>query len=915
MTRLHGTEEGEEIRRIVEHASHLLPAQGPIRLFIHHNTLHAFEELPFEEAVVRAGERFGCRPFLEEEEYRRELSGGRIRVEDLTALLRDELGERAPHPVAAGSTRLDVRLTMLRGGLHEPEEDELDWFLAECEEPSPRLWEACVRHVAPLGGRAPPASAPTRHRDLLLAATGEDSDALVHPLLIRLCAAFLDQGIAPWPMPGRERGLFRAFVGMYRGLPLPDAWLRGLNRRLAPLHDERADRSVASSLGRLGVPREEWPDYIEKTLLALRGWPGMIHQTEERPDRVTIPSPPGSLLDYVAVRLILEEQALAHVARRSLGHPGPLGAIREAARGRLPPSPAQTSRMRAYALYQVARRMGWDAGAILASPARDLMDEIESFPSLERRRILHLAYERRHRHRTLDALTEHRAPSAPVAAFQAVFCIDEREESLRRHLEETEPSCETFGTAGFFGVAMYYQGVEDAHPFPLCPIAIRPERHVREEPLKGEAAGMHRLVGRAAYAVHVTSRTGVGGSILAGILGTLASLPLVLRVFLPRQAAALRSRAHALVWRHTGTRLRWDFSVDETAGIVRALLEETGLIGRLSRLVVVVGHGSSSLNNPHESAHDCGACGGGRGGPNARAFAAMANDPRVRERLNLPPDTVFVGASHNSCNDGMEYFDLDLLPPTHIVDLGRARAALDQALRWNAHERCRRFDHAPLDLTPQEARRHVEARTEDLAQVRPEYGHATNAVAVIGRRTLTRGLFMDRRAFLVSYDPAADPDGAVLARILRAVGPVCAGINLEYYFSFVDSAGYGCATKLPHNISSLLGVMDGHASDLRTGLPWQMVEIHEPVRLVTVIEASPERVRSALAQSPPLLRLALNRWIQVAALDPGSGEISVLRHGTFVRHTPEEGPLPAVRSSADWYRGHREHLGYARIGT
>ena len=148
---------------------------------------------------------------------------------------------------------------------------------------------------------------------------------------------------------------------------------------------------------------------------------------------------------------------------------------------------------------------------------------------------------------------------------------------------------------------------------------------------------------------------------------------------------------------------------------------------------------------------------------------------------------------------------------------------------------------APLTLTPEEARRHVEGRAEDLAQTRPEYGHATNAICIVGRRSRTRGLFLDRRAFLTSYDPTQDDaESTILTGLLRAVFPVCAGINLEYYFSYVDPTGYGCGTKLPHNITSLLGVMDGAASDLRTGLPWQMVEIHEPVRLLFVIETTPE---------------------------------------------------------------------------
>jgi uncharacterized protein YbcC (UPF0753/DUF2309 family) len=202
----------------------------------------------------------------------------------------------------------------------------------------------------------------------------------------------------------------------------------------------------------------------------------------------------------------------------------------------------------------------------------------------------------------------------------------------------------------------------------------------------------------------------------------------------------------------------------------------------------------------------------------------------------------------------------------------------------------------------------VQGRADDLAQPRPDYGHATNAFCVIGRRTRTRGLFLDRRAFLVSYDPSRDGDGAILARIMSAVVPVVAGISLEYYFSYVDPSGYGCGTKLPHNVTSLLGVMDGAQSDLRTGLPWQMVEIHEPTRLAIVVEGTRERVSSVLEANADIGRLVRNRWLWLACLDADSGALWELRSSGFVAHAPEQ-PLAVVAGeSSAWYQGKRGFL-------
>jgi uncharacterized protein YbcC (UPF0753/DUF2309 family) len=222
---------------------------------------------------------------------------------------------------------------------------------------------------------------------------------------------------------------------------------------------------------------------------------------------------------------------------------------------------------------------------------------------------------------------------------------------------------------------------------------------------------------------------------------------------------------------------------------------------------------------------------------------------------------------------------------------------------------------APLTLSFAAAREHVEERSEDLAQTRPECGHATNAIAVVGRREKTRGLFLDRRAFLVSYDPTIDDENcAILTRTLAAVFPVCGGINLEYYFSYVDNVGFGCGTKLPHNLTALLGVVDGAASDLRTGLPWQMVEIHEPVRLLVVIETTPQKMLRILDCNEALGRLAYNGWVLLAVMDPESNALSVLKDGKFEPYQPQVASLPQAASSVDWYRGWRDHLEFAQIG-
>jgi uncharacterized protein YbcC (UPF0753/DUF2309 family) len=525
---------------------------------------------------------------------------------------------------------------------------------------------------------------------------------------------------------------------------------------------------------------------------------------------------------------------------------------------------------------------------------------------------------------------------------QAIVCIDDRCESFRRGLEELAPDVATFGAAGFFAVPMYFRGIDDWHAVPLCPIVMRPGHTVTEVPEERALAdhrvrqAIRRFLGRVRGGVSQGSQSLLRGGLLTSVGGALAAIPLVARVAFPRITSHLAARAAELGRRRVPTRLELvrhgaerlpdgtlpGFDVDEMAALVRRLLEDVGLTSGFARLVAIIGHGSTSLNNPHESAYDCGACGGGRGGPNARAVALMANDPRVREvlageGLDVPADVVFVAGMQDTCTSSITWYDLDRVPPTHRDDVASFRRLSAEAGRLDAQERCRRFDSVPTDVSADEALRRVQARAADLAQVRPEYGHASNAVCVVGRRDLTRGLFLDRRSFLVSYDPALDADGRILERTLAAVGPVCGGINLAYLFSRVDPLVYGAGTKLPHNITGLIGVMDGHASDLRTGLPFQGVDIHEPVRLLMVVEAPLGRITAALDRLPAVKTLALGRWIQLVALDPDNGELRTLDPRAtgvgFVPYTPESDSIRTASSSLAWYRGHRGNVPPARI--
>ena len=313
------------------------------------------------------------------------------------------------------------------------------------------------------------------------------------------------------------------------------------------------------------------------------------------------------------------------------------------------------------------------------------------------------------------------------------------------------------------------------------------------------------------------------------------------------------------------------FTAEEKAVLVANALRSVGLT-RFAPIVLVLGHGSRSENNPYESALDCGACGGASGIHNARAFCRMANDPKVRELLrerygiDIPDSTFFVPGLHNTTTDEVVLHDLDLLPPKLLPLIEKIEEDLKRATEATALERARE-----LETDPDYGK--VLENAYDWSQVRPEWGLSGNYAFIIGRRDLTKDLNLEGKVFLHSYDYRIDRKGFLLENILS--GPLVVGqwINMEHYFSTTDNEVYGSGSKVYHNVAGRIGVMTGNVSDLRTGLPSQTVlrkgkPFHTPVRLIVLIEAPFEFAKSTLYKVHKIRELMLKEWINVIILDP-----------------------------------------------
>ncbi|MDF9393353.1 DUF2309 domain-containing protein [Methylococcus capsulatus] len=1072
---------------------HVLPGQAPLRDFVHHNTLHGFQHLPFATALEEAERLTGIRGYLPESQFRVLYRQGRIDDADLDAVLDRHLGGGGEEILAVTGggepiIRRQIHRLRLTVDLEPLDPARFTWMVDELEaldrfdpevpaEARRRLmesaklgrqdavasrrlvrdlWEACLERLglderaaahpedlmeyaiaqaealyadfkADSSGSglsalhramreearallAEEIDAVGRERTLrgfILNLTGQDVLDPVRPQLIRHCASYLDEGLAAWHAPDRAHGFYTAWklsmrYGAERGLgevPLDHTELDGLP-------DDPAE-AVVFELEQRGIPQPYWEGYLERLALELPGWSGMMNWRAHHPTYRANRTAPASLMDYLAVRLILDRCYLRRICSETWGIGGHVGelaryferhlsefVVRHALyRGDLPeflaatcadlvrragseradrkpwrvaadmifswrhaPGGGQDFRFgfhgSGWRLFKLAQHLGLSAHDVRALSAGEIARLLRALDELTpaRRGYLWLcAYERHYREPLFNALVNNHGrgrwavrDERPQA--QIVFCMDDREEGLRRHLEELNPAVETLGGAGFFGIPMHWRGLDDAEPTALCPIVVTPSHEVREIPRPGAEAtrqlrdrrrGAIRFLGRI---FHQEIRRNLFGShLLIDLVAPVVAAGLIAQILLPRRAAKFFRRLVELWMPEVPTTLAVNAADDaapasperprpgltavEQADGVAAFLLNIGLIRGFAPIIVLMGHGSASRNNPHLAAYDCGACSGRHGGPNARVFAAMANRPEVRAQLAqrglpIPDDTWFVGAEHNTCSEEITWFDVQDIPPLNRIGWHALAAQLDEVCRLSAQERCRRFASAPKRLSQGRALRHVIARSVDFSQARPELGHATNAAALIGRRSVSRGLFLDRRVFLISYDPTHDPEGRILEGILLVAGPVGAGINLEYYFSTVNNERYGCGSKVAHNVTGLFGIMEGTASDLRTGLPRQMAEVHEAMRLQIVVEQTPEILMAIYRRQPPIRELVGNGWILLSAYHPVDGTISVFDpERGFVPWTGMMAEMALCDRSADWFEGHAEPLPPALIAV
>ena len=672
----------------------------------------------------------------------------------------------------------------------------------------------------------------------------------------QFCAAYFDEGQAALG-PDRHGGLYASFRRQALSDQGPEL-LMGLRgyREAARGLPSTARATIERALVELDVRAGDIEGYLGCLLLDQNGWASVCayRRWTARLDG----GDDDSIVDLLAIRLawewLLHQAGGSAVARR----------------------------------WQMAMASWQEIDkAALASQADDWLLQ----------RAVELAWEER----LLRSLPSGLASARPASpAVHAVFCIDVRSEVFRRALEATTPSVQTLGFAGFFGLPVEYLPVGASEARPQLPGLLAPLFRVTEPGLdagvaerrarrldidrsfrafKGGAVSTYTFV----EAMGLTYATALlSESLGRGHRSNPSSAGL-------RAEEAARSRPR-LTHTAAGEPLALEARRDLAARMLRAM----SMTRDFGRLVLLAGHGSESRNNPHAAGLDCGACCGQTGEVNARAAAALLNDPEVRRGLDsrgicVPRATHFLAGLHNTTTDDVVLFDLDELPASHAGDVETLRSWLQDA---GARARRERAGRLGLDaMADSDVDRAIRKRARDWAELRPEWGLANNACFIAAPREQCRHLNLEGRSFLHEYRFEEDADFSILELIMTAPMVVAHWINAQYYASTVDNLRYGSGNKVLHNVvGGHLGVFEGNGGDLRIGLPLQSLHdgkqwMHTPLRLSVFLAAPRDAITAVLQKHDKVRALVDNGWLFLFQLDASEGAAYAHVNGRWVRRS------------------------------
>lgn len=640
-------------------------------------------------------------------------------------------------------------------------------------------------------------------------------------IMTKWLSAFMDEGLAEWQMPNKTQGFYKS----WRKLAKYDNDLSFKRTKELPKTKHEALNTVLN-----GISEDNYSDIFKLHIAALPGWTGYINHRNQY-DTVWQQAYPIDLEDYLAVRLSIASNLGMEINQ------------------------ATTNKSECNSVIQLQH-------IFLTAWEKTLQNKVVQLVETSE-----LEEDTKKEGKSLDA--------------QLVFCIDTRSELIRRHVED-KGNYETYGYAGFFGIAMDYQNPKDGISRKSCPPILNSAYKVTEEAQEGKQEAARKLDVKNDrenfqdyFLKRMKNMLPSGFGFVEGT-GVFYGLSMIARTLIPNRLYNIKKNTatnhEAICETHcapiSSTEDTSTMTLDEKVAIVKSGFDLMGW-KTFAPLVVFTGHGSHTANNPFGSSLDCGACAASPGRHNARLLAKLANDSGVRAALiydhniSIPNKTVFIGAEHNTTTDEIILFDSQI-PETHKALVAELKADLIEAQKTASQQRLG-LSHNSVTTANNKA--------NNWSETRPEWGLAKNAAFIIGSRELTKGKDLDGRCFLHSYDWETDKEGKALEGIMQGPMVVTQWINNHYYFSTVDNDTFGGGTKITQNITGKFGVLQGNGGDLKMGLPLQSVNksdtemYHQPLRLSVLIHAPLERVNTILLNNEHLKTLLDNEWIYLMVRD------------------------------------------------
>ena len=803
----------DAVKTAIDRTTHAVAPVWPLETFVAVNPFHGLADHTVAEAAYAVARTAGARMTMPRRFYLDAIATGRI----AEAHVAEALAEAR----AQGDRELPADATSLIDGLRDGEQPALPTLLPT---------------VA----------------DVVSELTGSNWGQILTERIGAWAATYFDEGQASWRSPWRQQPPYEAFRAEASLDATPEVLgARGFRAAIQNLPGD-APSAALTAIARLGVPEAALEVYLQRLLASIGGWAAYARQRVW--DRELHGEVDTTLEQVLSVRLAWEVALLDAFA--SLGAEKAWSRARAALTEARTESDASRVALRVDLVLQAAYEKGWQETLVgkLASRAKGTLARREERPKV-----------------------------------QAAFCIDVRSEVFRRALEEADPACETIGFAGFFGFPVEYVPLGQMHGGAQLPVLLTSNSVVVESVVSATGDESARVAAsrlldrraRNAWKSFKTSAIACFGFV--GPVG-LAYLPKLLTDSLGVTRTVPHPShdgidAHTLLGPdlspHLHGKRQVGLTADERVAMAEGLLRGMSLTSGFARLVVLAGHGSTTVNNPHAAGLDCGACGGHTGEANARIAAMVVNQPAVRKALaakgiDVPDDTVFLGALHDTTTDLVTIFDRHAIPASHAKDLERLDALLAAAGVGARRLRAPLLGEDPADAS---ADSRILSRSRDWAQVRPEWGLAGCAAFIVAPRHRTAGVDLGGRSFLHSYDWREDERAGfpVLELVMTAPMVVGSWISLQYYASTVDNRVYGCGNKVLHNVVGTIGVLEGNGGDLRVGLPWQSVHngerlVHEPMRLNVVIEAPISALNAIIAKHASVRALLDNGWLHLYAL-------------------------------------------------